>query len=89
MPHWCLYVGYVLCFFASVTSALFTLFYSMMWGKEKSNAWLVAFLFSFVQDTFINQPLKVFVVSILVAAIIKKSDDDDDSEFIGEPEKGR
>lgn len=88
LPHWCLHMAYVLCFLASVTSALFTLFYSMMWGKEKSNAWLVAFVFSFFQDTFINQPLKVFVVSLLVALIIKKPDEDDDLEFAGDPEKG-
>ena len=72
LPYWVIFPAWLLCFFASTGSALFTLFYSMMWGKEKSNAWLTTIVFSFTQDTFLSQPIKIVVVASLFAIIVKR-----------------
>ena len=79
-PYWCVYVGWCLCILTTLTSAVFTLFYSMMWGREQSNLWLTTMLISFVQDTLISQPLKVLVLSVIFATLIKSADGEDDLE---------
>ena len=78
LPYWTMYVGYVLCFVSSVTSALFTLFYSMMWGKEKSNLWLSTMMVAFIQDTFISQPIKMLFIALFFALVIKKPTEEDE-----------
>ena len=78
-PYWCVYVGWVLCILTTLLSAVFTLFYSMMWGREQSNMWLTTMAISFVHDTIISQPFKVLIVS-LIFAIYGKSPDEDNLE---------
>ena len=65
------YFAWVLCFASTMTSATFTLFYSMQWGKETSNKWLISFLTSFIQDAGVSQPLKVLGFAVFFALIIK------------------
>ncbi|XP_048586754.1 uncharacterized protein LOC5520731 isoform X2 [Nematostella vectensis] len=72
-PHFCIYVAWVLAISASLASATFTLFYSMMWGREVSNQWLTSILVSFSQDVIFIQPIKVVIVASLLAFIIKKA----------------
>ena len=81
-PHWCIYVGWTLCVLMTLTSAAFTLFYSMMWGKEQSNVWLTTMAISFVQDTLISQPLKVLIVSLVFAIAVATPSGQDDLEEI-------
>ena len=78
-PYWCVYVGWVLCILTTLLSAVFTLFYSMMWGREQSNIWLTTMAISFVHDTLISQPFKVLILS-LIFAIYSKSPDEDNLE---------
>ena len=78
-PYWCVYVGWVLCILTTLLSAVFTLFYSMMWGREQSNIWLTTMAISFVHDTLISQPLKVLILSVIFA-IYSKSPDEDNLE---------
>ena len=59
LPHWCSYIGWVLVFIYILVSAVFTIFYSMSWGKEKSLAWLQTFFLSFIESAIIIQPVKV------------------------------
>lgn len=80
LPYWCLYIAWFLCIAASFASALFTLFYSMMWGKEKSNHWLFSMILTFGQDTFINQPAKVLLLSTAYAIFVRKSDEEMEAE---------
>ena len=90
LPHWCLYIAWFLCISASITSALFTLFYSMQWGRDKSNQWFVSMVLTFSQDTLINQPAKVLLLSTAYAIFIKKSDEESDLEQSNEdPRKGK
>ena len=72
LPHWLVYIAYTLCFMTTMTSATFTLFYSMAWGKEISNKWLSSMLISFIQDAFVTQPLKIFLAALVISSILKK-----------------
>lgn len=77
LPRFFFYVGWTLCTLTSLTSAAFTVFYSMMWGTEVSNKWLTSILVSFTQDVLFIQPIKVIIVASLLALIIKKAPEDD------------
>lgn len=81
-PYWCIYVGCTLCIFTTLGSAVFTLLYSMMWGRDQSNLWLTTMFISFVQDTLISQPLKVLLLSVILASLIKSADEEDNLEEI-------
>ncbi|XP_068682590.1 polycystin-1-like protein 2 [Montipora foliosa] len=77
LPHFFVYVGWVICILASLASALFTVFYSMMWGAETSNQWLTSIMVSFFQDVIITQPIKVILIASLLSLLIKKPPEQD------------
>lgn len=58
-PWWTVYIGWTLVFVAITCSAFFVFAYSMQWGKEKSNSWLIAMSLSVFQSVMIIQPVKV------------------------------
>lgn len=90
LPHWCIYIAWTLCMVSSITSAVYTLFYSMVWGKEKSNQWIVSMIFMFSQDTLINQPAKVILLSAGYAIFIRKSDEESEAtQTTEDPRKGK
>lgn len=68
LPHFCTYIAWFLCVSTSITSALFTVFYSLMWGGEKSIRWLSSVVLSVTGDVFISQPIKIVVASLIVAS---------------------
>ena len=59
LPHWCIYIAYVLVFLAVASSAFFTVLYAFQWGRTKSEEWLVTFFLSFSESVFVMQPVKV------------------------------
>lgn len=59
LPHFFIYISYVLVFVSCTVSATFTVFYGLTFGKEKSAGWLSSMMISFWQDVLISQPLKV------------------------------
>ena len=68
LPHFCTYIAWFLCVSASIVSALFTVFYSLMWGGEKSARWLSSVVLSVTGDVFVSQPIKIVIVSLIVAS---------------------
>lgn len=74
LPHFCIYIGWSLCIATTLSAAAFTLFYSLMWGKELSEQWLASILTSLLQDIFFLQPMKVMqaVIAISFALIMRK-----------------
>ena len=75
-PNWFKFVLYTICFLICATSITFLLFYSINWGKEKSNQWLVSITVSLLQDIVIFQPLKVIVLALLFSSVIRKLQED-------------
>ena len=58
LPWWCIIFGWILVVLSIMTSAFFTILYSLQWGGVKSTAWLTSFLLSAVQSVIIIQPFK-------------------------------
>ncbi|XP_053382148.1 uncharacterized protein LOC123562231 [Mercenaria mercenaria] len=73
-PHWFNYIAWILCFFSIITPAFFTILYSMQWGKEKANEWLITFVLSFFQSVIVVQPIKVLCLVAFIACVLKKPD---------------
>lgn len=71
LPHWFIYVAYVIAFVAIVTSGSFVIMYGMEFGPEKSAQWLTSMTVSFLQDVLLTQPIKVFLLAMLFALLIK------------------
>lgn len=65
------YLAWVLCFVSVLISAFFTLSYSLQWGSERSQQWLLSFFVSFIQDASISQPVKVALFSAVIAFVVK------------------
>lgn len=59
LHHNWIYFAWVLCALSVVTCATFTVFYSLSWGPETSNEWLISFVTSFFQSVLVIQPVKV------------------------------
>ena len=70
LPHFFVYVGWLLCFCTTMAAATFTLFYSLMWGKETSEQWLASILISNGQDIFVVQPTKVMIAVIVISFLL-------------------
>lgn len=66
LPHWCVYIAWLLVFVTSSVSATFTFLYSIEWGKEKSIAWLTSMLLAVVESVSIIQPAKVTLFCLLL-----------------------
>ena len=63
------YFAWFLCLCTCVVSAAFSIFYSLVWGKSLSEQWLSSMFISFTQDVTVNEPVKVFLAAVLLAAI--------------------
>ena len=59
LPRGCLWVAWILAVLSIITPAFFVILYSMSWGPEISNAWLVSYVLSFAETIFISDPIKV------------------------------
>ncbi|KAL9965156.1 hypothetical protein ACROYT_G028918 [Oculina patagonica] len=65
------YVAWFLCFCTCAVSVAFSIFYSLVWGKSISEQWLSSMVISFTQDVAVNEPVKVFLTAVFLAAIIR------------------
>ena len=72
LPHFFVYIGWMLCLLTSLAAGTIVIFYSVQWGKEISNQWLTSALISFFQDVALMQPIKVIAVALLLALILRK-----------------
>eukprot|EP00058_Branchiostoma_floridae_P018043 XP_002603532.1 hypothetical protein BRAFLDRAFT_79068 [Branchiostoma floridae] len=71
LPHWCKYVAWVLVVLSTVGSAVFTVLYSLKWGKDKSEKWLSAYFTTFLVDMILMQPAKILLLTILTTSVGK------------------
>ena len=67
LPYICIYVAWFICVSTAITSALFTVFYSLAWGGEKSARWLCSVVLSLTIDVLISQPVKIIIISVIAA----------------------
>lgn len=88
LPYFFIYIGWGLCLSVMFTSAVFTVFYSLSWGAETSNQWLVAMTFSLFEDVFLIQPVKVLFMVCILSIIIRKPLDIDEIYRSQNPTEG-
>ncbi|XP_076075764.1 polycystin-1-like protein 2 [Mytilus galloprovincialis] len=81
LPHWCVYIGWLLVFISAGVSSFFTFLYSMEWGKEKSLNWLTSMILSIFESVTVIQPTKIIVIAVLIAALLRKPDIEDETDF--------
>ena len=67
-----LLLAWFLCLATALASAVFTIFYSLMWGRQVSNQWLSSALISFTQDVTVSEPLKVVLLAVLLTSFLAK-----------------
>ena len=72
LPHWCTYIAWFLVALSILASSFFTILYSFEWGREKSIAWLTAFLLSFLESVILFQPVKVTYARFLYLGLCCK-----------------
>ena len=61
LPSWSVYITWALVMMIIVSSAFFTLLYSMEWVGEKSAGWLLAFMLTITGENVLIDPLKVII----------------------------
>ena len=59
LPHWCIYIAYVLCLLSVGAAFYLTVEVAGQFGLEKSKEWLIAFTMSILESIFLMQPFKV------------------------------
>ena len=70
-PHWFIFVPWLLCVLSSACSATFVVFYSLQWGAEKSEEWLISVGMSLFMDIFVSEPLRIIVVAFMLSHICR------------------
>ena len=70
-PHWFIFVPWLLCFFLPICTAAFIIFYSLQWGADTSEQWLVSVAMSILMDIFLKEPLQIIVVAFVLSHICK------------------
>lgn len=74
-PPWFIFVPWVLCVLSSACSATFVVFYSLQWGAEKSEEWLISVGMSLFMDIFVSEPLRIIVVAFMLSHICRAGAD--------------
>jgi len=57
-------------------SATFIVFYSLQWGEDISEQWLISIVISTFMDIFVSEPVKIVVVAFLVSYFCKSDFDE-------------
>lgn len=71
LPHFFVYIAWILCSLAILSSAFFIVLYSLSWGAKISNEWLTSILVSLFQDVIILQPIQVVMIASLLSILIR------------------
>lgn len=64
LPHWVIFIAWIIVVLSILTSGFFLILYSMEWGKSVSEEWLCSFVLSFTESLFFVDPFKVNVCYI-------------------------
>lgn len=75
LPWWTVFVAYVLIGICIAVGGTFTFLYSLEFGTEKTNDWLLSFVFGTVLGVLVLEPVKVRVaeVQILLERSVRSS----------------
>ena len=74
-PRWFICVPRLLCFLLSTCAATFVIFYSLQWGADRSEQWLISVGMSILLDLFITEPAQIIVVAFILPHLFKRGPD--------------
>lgn len=80
LPPCFIVVGWLICLTASTTSGIFAIFYSVQWGAEIANRWLLSVGVSLLQDILLTGPIIIIVNTSIVSLINRKPAENNDIE---------
>ena len=83
LPYCFVYLAWFLCFISSAASATFIILYSLQWGKETSEEWLISIFMSLFVEIFVTEPVKIVVVASFLSYFCQSDAD----ELAQTPEK--
>ncbi|CAF4402568.1 unnamed protein product [Rotaria socialis] len=81
LPHWLVYVAWILVILSILTSSFFVILYSLEWGAQRANEWLITMMLSFGQSILIIDPLKVFLITAILSCLIRRPYNDETLDF--------
>jgi hypothetical protein len=84
LPHWAIYIAWALCFISILVPAFFVILYSMQWGKERSDSWLISMFLSFFQSLLVVDPIKVFIITAAITFVMRKVQNDDEADILAD-----
>ncbi|XP_066265369.1 polycystin-2-like protein 2 [Branchiostoma lanceolatum] len=76
LSRWSTYVAWFLVAMVSVVSSFFVILYSLDWGREKSEAWLKTFFFSFGLSSLVAETGQILALATLFALICNQRSSD-------------
>ncbi|CAF1019415.1 unnamed protein product [Rotaria sordida] len=81
LPHWTIYIAWILVILSILTSSFFIILYSLEWGAQRANEWLITMMLSFGQSVLVIDPLKVFLITAIISFLIRRPYDDETLDF--------
>ncbi|CAH1250452.1 PKDREJ [Branchiostoma lanceolatum] len=76
LSRWSKYLAWFLVAMVSVVSSFFVILYSLDWGREKSEAWLKTFFFSFGFSSLVAETGQILALATLFALICNQRSSD-------------
>ena len=80
LPPFFIVIGWLICLTASITSGVFTIFYSVHWGAEISNRWLLSIGVSVIQDILIIGPIIIIINTSIMSLVNRKPTEIDETK---------
>ncbi|CAL1301078.1 unnamed protein product [Larinioides sclopetarius] len=81
LPWWCAYVSWFLVIVSVGSSVFFLWAYGLQFGNIRTGKWLTSMVISFLSSVLLTEPLKIFLIAIIMACLCGNPDvDDDDSD---------
>ena len=77
LPPWFAVIGWLVCLTASMFSGAATILYSIQWGADTSNQWLMSVGISFVEDMILIGPISIIINTSIMSIISRKPSDND------------
>ena len=82
LPHMCLYFAWILCALTILTCSAILILYGMAFGNRTSWLWLLTIILSLIKDIFLMQPLKIFVMSLVMSLVFKRINSQDENDIL-------
>ncbi|CAH1779439.1 unnamed protein product [Owenia fusiformis] len=85
-PWWFIYIGWVLVILTTLSTGFFIMLYSMSYGSKRTVEWLCSIAVSITQSVFLEQPIKVICVAVVLSLIFKKPEEEEEIDLQYQPQ---